>query len=72
MEVLYEGVASDRDIVDCIREGRRVVGDDIELLIEGHIPSAGPEAGPAVAVLNGANLEAMRVPEPCRLLLRTG
>ncbi len=34
MEVLYEGVARDRDIVDCIREGRRVVGDEVELLVD--------------------------------------
>ena len=34
MEVLYEGVTRDRDIVDCIREGRRVVGDAVELLVD--------------------------------------
>ena len=34
MEVLYAGVARDRDIVDSIREGRRVVGDDMDLLID--------------------------------------
>ena len=34
MEVLFEGAASDREIVDCIREGRRAVGDDIELLVD--------------------------------------
>jgi L-rhamnonate dehydratase len=34
MEVLYAGIARDRDIVDCIREGRRVVGDETELLID--------------------------------------
>jgi len=34
MEVLFEGAASDREIVACIREGRQVVGEDIELLID--------------------------------------
>jgi L-rhamnonate dehydratase len=34
MEVLFEGVASDREIVACIREGRQVVGEDIELLVD--------------------------------------
>jgi L-rhamnonate dehydratase len=34
MEVLYGGIARDRDIVDSIRAGRRVVGDDVDLLID--------------------------------------
>ena len=34
MEVLFEGAASDREIVACIREGRQVVGEDIDLLVD--------------------------------------
>jgi L-alanine-DL-glutamate epimerase-like enolase superfamily enzyme len=34
MELLFEGAASDRDLIACIDEGRRVVGDDVELLID--------------------------------------
>jgi L-alanine-DL-glutamate epimerase-like enolase superfamily enzyme len=34
MEVLFEGVARDRDIVVCVREGRLTVGDDVELLVD--------------------------------------
>ena len=34
MEVLFEDRASDRDLVACIRDGRRVVGDDVELLVD--------------------------------------
>ena len=34
MEVLFEDRASDRELVACIREGRRVVGDDVELLVD--------------------------------------
>ncbi len=34
MEVIFEGAVSDRGLVDCIREGRQVVGDEIELLVD--------------------------------------
>jgi L-rhamnonate dehydratase len=34
MEVLFEGAASDREIAACIREGRQVVGEDVELLVD--------------------------------------
>ena len=34
MEVIFEEAASDAQLVDCIREGRRVVGDDVPLLVD--------------------------------------
>jgi Enolase C-terminal domain-like len=34
MEVVFEHLATDRDLVSCIREGRAAVGDDIELLVD--------------------------------------
>lgn len=34
MELLFGAAATDRDLVDCIAEGRRLVGDDVELLID--------------------------------------
>jgi L-alanine-DL-glutamate epimerase-like enolase superfamily enzyme len=34
MEVVFEHLATDRDLVSCIRDGRAVVGDDIELLVD--------------------------------------
>jgi L-rhamnonate dehydratase len=34
MEVLYGDVARDRDLVSAIQEGRRVIGDDVELLVD--------------------------------------
>jgi L-alanine-DL-glutamate epimerase-like enolase superfamily enzyme len=34
MEVVFEQLASDRDLVSCIRDGRSAVGDGVELLID--------------------------------------
>jgi L-alanine-DL-glutamate epimerase-like enolase superfamily enzyme len=34
MEVIFERAATDRQLVDCIREGRRVLGDEIEMLVD--------------------------------------
>ena len=34
MEVVFGALASDRDLVSCIREGRATVGDDVELLVD--------------------------------------
>jgi L-alanine-DL-glutamate epimerase-like enolase superfamily enzyme len=34
MEVVFEHLATDRDLVSCIRHGRAVVGDDVELLVD--------------------------------------
>lgn len=34
MEVVFERLASDREIAACIREGRSVIGDGIELLVD--------------------------------------
>lgn len=34
LELIFEGAASDRQLVDCIREARRTVGEEIELLVD--------------------------------------
>jgi len=34
MELLFGAAATDRDLVACISEGRRLVGDDVELLVD--------------------------------------
>lgn len=34
MEVIWRGLVSDRQLVDCIREGRRLLGDDVTLLVD--------------------------------------
>lgn len=34
MEVVFEELASDRDLVSCIRDGRETIGEDAELLID--------------------------------------
>jgi L-rhamnonate dehydratase len=34
MEVVFDQLASDRDLVSCIRDGRATIGDDIELLVD--------------------------------------
>jgi L-rhamnonate dehydratase len=34
LELIFEGTASDRQLVDCIREARRIVGEEIELLVD--------------------------------------
>ena len=34
MELLFGATPTDRDLVDCIAEGRRLVGDDVELLVD--------------------------------------
>lgn len=34
VEPLFEGIATDRDVVDCIRESRNVVGPDIALMVD--------------------------------------
>jgi L-alanine-DL-glutamate epimerase-like enolase superfamily enzyme len=34
MELLFEDLATDRDLVTCIQEGRRAVGDDVDLLVD--------------------------------------
>lgn len=34
MEVIWGGLVTDRQLVDCIREGRRRLGDDIALLVD--------------------------------------
>jgi L-rhamnonate dehydratase len=34
MELIFGSAASDRDLVDCIAEGRRTVGEDVELLVD--------------------------------------
>lgn len=34
MEVLFEDLVSDRELVGCIREGRRLLGDDTTMLID--------------------------------------
>ena len=34
MEVIWGGLATDRQLVECIREGRRLLGDDIALLVD--------------------------------------
>jgi L-alanine-DL-glutamate epimerase-like enolase superfamily enzyme len=34
MEVLFEHLANDRDLVAAIREGRATIGDDVELLVD--------------------------------------
>lgn len=34
MEVVFGGLASDRELVACIREGRATVGDTVELLVD--------------------------------------
>ena len=34
MELLFGSAATDRDLVDCIAEGRRTVGDQVDLLVD--------------------------------------
>jgi L-alanine-DL-glutamate epimerase-like enolase superfamily enzyme len=34
LELIFEGAAGDRQLVDCIREARRIVGDDTQLLVD--------------------------------------
>jgi L-rhamnonate dehydratase len=34
MEVVFEELASDRDLVSCIRDGRETIGEDAELLVD--------------------------------------
>jgi L-rhamnonate dehydratase len=34
MELIFGPLAADRDLVQCIREGRAVIGDDVELLLD--------------------------------------
>ncbi len=34
MEVLFGDLVSDRELVDCIRDGRRLAGDDVTLMID--------------------------------------
>ncbi len=34
IEVLFEDLVTDRGLVDCIREGRRLIGDDITLMLD--------------------------------------
>ena len=34
MEVLFYELVSDRELVDCIREGRRILGDEIVMLVD--------------------------------------
>jgi L-rhamnonate dehydratase len=34
MEVVFEELASDRDLVSCIRDGRQTIGEDAELLVD--------------------------------------
>jgi L-rhamnonate dehydratase len=34
MEVVFEELATDREIADCIREGRSTIGDDVEMLVD--------------------------------------
>lgn len=34
MEVFFGDLAGDRELVDCIREGRRLVGDDVVLMLD--------------------------------------
>jgi L-rhamnonate dehydratase len=34
MEVIWGDLVSDAELVDCIREGRRLLGDDVELLVD--------------------------------------
>jgi L-alanine-DL-glutamate epimerase-like enolase superfamily enzyme len=34
MELIFGHVATDRQLIDCIREGRRAVGDDITLMLD--------------------------------------
>ena len=34
LELIFAGAASDRQLVDCIREARRIVGEEIELLVD--------------------------------------
>lgn len=53
MELLFGAAASDRDLVDCIAEGRRTIGDDVELLIDFGYRWSDWRA--ALAVLRGAD-----------------
>jgi L-rhamnonate dehydratase len=34
LELIFEGAAGDRQLVDCIREARSIVGEEIELLVD--------------------------------------
>jgi L-rhamnonate dehydratase len=34
MELIFEDAATDRQLVECIREGRRILGDEVELLVD--------------------------------------
>jgi L-rhamnonate dehydratase len=34
MELIFEDAATDRQLVECIREGRRILGDEMELLVD--------------------------------------
>src|SRR5207302_10980217 len=34
MEVLFEGLVTDRQLVDCIREGRRALGDEVTMMVD--------------------------------------
>jgi L-rhamnonate dehydratase len=34
MEVVFEHLASDRSLIDCIRQGRAAIGDEVELLVD--------------------------------------
>jgi L-alanine-DL-glutamate epimerase-like enolase superfamily enzyme len=34
LELIFEGAAGDRQLVDCIREARRTVGEEVELLVD--------------------------------------
>jgi L-rhamnonate dehydratase len=34
MEVIFDDLVSDRELVDCIREGRRLLGDDVTMMVD--------------------------------------
>ena len=59
LELIFEGAAGDRQLVDCIREARRTVGEEVELLVDfGYRWSHWRDA-----------LAALRAVEDCRLWL---
>lgn len=57
MEVIWGDLVTDRELVDCIREGRRLLGDDVTLLVDfGYRWSDWREALWALSRLEDANM----------------